>query len=82
MINRQSNNHMRQQINDENLLQYKDIVANIIFERNLLIVEEYMSGISMAELGRKYNVSSPRIRAIIYDYIRYCHRYMRRIKHQ
>ena len=77
MIPPKPKTHLRQQINDKNLMQYKDKITDFFSARNISIVEEYMSGTSMAELGRKYNITPQRIRIILYNYIRYCYIYKR-----
>lgn len=66
----QPKNHLRKTIADRNLLKYIDKVN--ISERNRKIIIDYMNGVSMSELAREHGISSPRVRQIIYIFIRYC----------
>lgn len=65
----------RQTIIDENLLVYKDIIDSS--ERNINIVEDYVSGMSLSQVGEKYHISNQRVRTIIVTYIVHCHWYIR-----
>ena len=67
--------HLRQIIEEEDLLQYKAFIE--MSERNISIVMDYANGASFTNLARQHGVSNTRIRAIIVDYIRYCHRYLK-----
>lgn len=68
-------NSIRQRIVNENLLAYKEFVPSS--DRNINIVEELVTGSSYVEIGKKYQISSQRVRQIVLNYIRYCVWYLK-----
>lgn len=62
--------YKRRRIIDENLMKYKDVVK--MSERNITIVQEYVSGISETQLAKMYEISRERVSYIIQNYILYC----------
>ena len=72
--------HTRQTLIEENLLSLRDKVP--VSERNVHIVKDYTSGMTLAEVGKKYQISMERVRAIVVSYISYCHRYLRNLENE
>ena len=66
----------RQILIDEDLLSLKDNV--LISDRNINIIKDYISGMTLEETGRKYQISKERVRAIAANYIAHCHQYLKR----
>ena len=65
----------RQTLIEENLLSLKYNVSISI--RNINIIEDYVNGMTLDEVGIKYQISKVRARAIAVNYIAHCHRYLR-----
>ncbi len=72
MHKRTPSDFKRRRILDENLMKYKDVVK--MSERNITIVQEYVSGISVTQLAKMYEISRERVSYIIQTYILYCMR--------
>lgn len=66
----------RQILIDEDLLSLKDNI--LVSARNINIIEDYISGMTLEETGRKYQISKERVRAIAANYIAHCHQYLRK----
>lgn len=64
----------RQTLIEENLLSLRDKVP--VSDRNINIVEDYVNGMILEEIGKKYNISIVRARAIAVNYIAHCYRYL------
>lgn len=64
----------RKTLIEENLLALKDKVP--VSDRNINIVEDYVNGMILEEIGKKYNISIVRARAIAVNYIAHCHKYL------
>ena len=69
----------RQILIDEDLLSLKDNV--LVSARNINIINDYINGMTLAETGRKYQISKERVRAIAVNYIAHCHQYLKREYH-
>ena len=65
----------RRTLIEENLLSLKDNISISI--RNINIIEDYVNGMTLDEVGIKYQISNVRARAIAVNYIAHCHRYLR-----
>ena len=66
----------RQILIDEDLLSLKDNV--LVSARNINIIKDYISGMTLEETGRKYQISKQRVGEIVANYIAHCHQYLKR----
>ena len=65
----------RQKLIEEDLLSLKDNINTSL--RNINVIEDYASGMTLEAVGKKYQISKERVRAIAVNYILHCRQYLR-----
>lgn len=65
----------RQKLIEEDLLSLKDNINTSL--RNINVIEDYASGMTLEAVGKKYQISKERVRAIAVNYIFHCRQYLR-----